>query len=182
VPAIASSLLEEVWVEFDALLSERPQFHPDHPLRLSPALYSGIVIGLVFRKTIPLGPLVSRRRRIGSHGGLTRRQANYQGTHHGTCRTRATWCTSDRRQVSSSPTATAQLMWFVGSGSSCQRRRSVGGPGRLRCDCRCPDGTAGRGVVVGPFRSTRFQYCLVGVSKCRPGLGSDHRVVGRELS
>src|SRR3954452_21921266 len=32
VPAIPSSLLEPVWVEFTALLPERGEFHPDHPL------------------------------------------------------------------------------------------------------------------------------------------------------
>src|SRR3989442_15255703 len=32
VPAIPSSLLEPVWVEFDALLPARGEFHPDHPL------------------------------------------------------------------------------------------------------------------------------------------------------
>jgi transposase len=32
VPAIPSSLLEPVWVEFDALLPNRGEFHPDHPL------------------------------------------------------------------------------------------------------------------------------------------------------
>src|SRR6266498_3678800 len=32
VPAIPSSLLEPVWVEFAALLPERGEFHPDHPL------------------------------------------------------------------------------------------------------------------------------------------------------
>jgi hypothetical protein len=32
VPAIPSSLLEPVWVEFAALLPRRPEFHPDHPL------------------------------------------------------------------------------------------------------------------------------------------------------
>jgi len=32
VPAIPSSLLEPVWVEFDALLPDRGEFHPDHPL------------------------------------------------------------------------------------------------------------------------------------------------------
>src|SRR3954470_23101251 len=32
VPAIPSSLLEPVWVEFAALLPERNEFHPDHPL------------------------------------------------------------------------------------------------------------------------------------------------------
>jgi Putative transposase of IS4/5 family (DUF4096)/Transposase DDE domain len=32
VPAIPSSLLEPVWVEFAALLPERAEFHPDHPL------------------------------------------------------------------------------------------------------------------------------------------------------
>jgi hypothetical protein len=32
VPAIPSSLLEPVWVEFAALLPERDEFHPDHPL------------------------------------------------------------------------------------------------------------------------------------------------------
>jgi hypothetical protein len=31
-PAIPSSLLEPVWVEFDALLPDRGEFHPDHPL------------------------------------------------------------------------------------------------------------------------------------------------------
>src|SRR5918911_5002539 len=32
VPALPSSLLEPVWVEFAALLPHRPEFHPDHPL------------------------------------------------------------------------------------------------------------------------------------------------------
>jgi hypothetical protein len=32
VPALPSSLLEPVWVEFAALLPDRGQFHPDHPL------------------------------------------------------------------------------------------------------------------------------------------------------
>src|SRR5881398_2405222 len=32
VPAIPSSLLEPVWVEFAALLPTRGEFHPDHPL------------------------------------------------------------------------------------------------------------------------------------------------------
>jgi transposase len=32
VPAIPVSLLEPVWVEFAALLPERAEFHPDHPL------------------------------------------------------------------------------------------------------------------------------------------------------
>jgi hypothetical protein len=32
VPAIPSSLLEPVWVEFAALLPPRAEFHPDHPL------------------------------------------------------------------------------------------------------------------------------------------------------
>ena len=32
MPAIPSSLLEPVWVEFDALLPERGEFHPEHPL------------------------------------------------------------------------------------------------------------------------------------------------------
>jgi hypothetical protein len=32
VPAIPSSLLEPVWVEFAASLPERPEFHPGHPL------------------------------------------------------------------------------------------------------------------------------------------------------
>ena len=32
MPAIPSSLLEPVWVEFDALLPDRGEFHPDHPL------------------------------------------------------------------------------------------------------------------------------------------------------
>ncbi len=32
MPAIPVSLLEPVWVEFAALLPERPEFHPDHPL------------------------------------------------------------------------------------------------------------------------------------------------------
>ena len=32
MPAIPSSLLEPVWVEFDALLPPRSEFHPDHPL------------------------------------------------------------------------------------------------------------------------------------------------------
>jgi hypothetical protein len=32
VPAIPSSLLEPVWVEFAALLPEQPEFHPSHPL------------------------------------------------------------------------------------------------------------------------------------------------------
>src|SRR5215218_1577316 len=32
VPAVPSSLLEPVWVEFAALLPQRGEFHPDHPL------------------------------------------------------------------------------------------------------------------------------------------------------
>lgn len=32
MPAVPSSLLEPVWVEFAALLPERGEFHPDHPL------------------------------------------------------------------------------------------------------------------------------------------------------
>jgi hypothetical protein len=32
VPALPSSLLEPVWVQFAALLPERGEFHPDHPL------------------------------------------------------------------------------------------------------------------------------------------------------
>ena len=32
VPAIPSSLLEPVWVEFAALLPQRDEFHPEHPL------------------------------------------------------------------------------------------------------------------------------------------------------
>lgn len=32
MPAIPSSLLEPVWVEFAASLPDRPEFHPDHPL------------------------------------------------------------------------------------------------------------------------------------------------------
>src|SRR5258706_1305550 len=32
VPAIPSSLLEPVWVEFAALLPQRGEFHPEHPL------------------------------------------------------------------------------------------------------------------------------------------------------
>jgi transposase len=32
VPAVPSSLLEPVWVEFAALLPRRTEFHPDHPL------------------------------------------------------------------------------------------------------------------------------------------------------
>lgn len=32
MPALSSSLLEPVWVEFAALLPEQPQFHPEHPL------------------------------------------------------------------------------------------------------------------------------------------------------
>ena len=32
MPAIPSSLLEPVWVEFAALLPQRGEFHPDHPL------------------------------------------------------------------------------------------------------------------------------------------------------
>lgn len=32
MPALPSSLLEPVWAEFDALLAQRPEFHPDHPL------------------------------------------------------------------------------------------------------------------------------------------------------
>jgi hypothetical protein len=32
VPAVPSSLLEPVWAEFTALLPERGEFHPDHPL------------------------------------------------------------------------------------------------------------------------------------------------------
>ena len=32
MPAIPSSLLEPVWVQFDALLPERPEFDPTHPL------------------------------------------------------------------------------------------------------------------------------------------------------
>ena len=32
MPAIPSSLLEPVWVEFAALLPTRSEFHPDHPL------------------------------------------------------------------------------------------------------------------------------------------------------
>jgi transposase len=32
VPAVPSSLLEPIWAEFTALLPERGEFHPDHPL------------------------------------------------------------------------------------------------------------------------------------------------------
>jgi transposase len=32
VPALPSSLLEPVWVQFQALLPAQPEFHPDHPL------------------------------------------------------------------------------------------------------------------------------------------------------
>ena len=32
MPAIPSSLLEPIWVEFDALLPDRPEFDPSHPL------------------------------------------------------------------------------------------------------------------------------------------------------
>lgn len=32
VPAVPSSLLEPIWAEFAALLPERGEFHPDHPL------------------------------------------------------------------------------------------------------------------------------------------------------
>jgi hypothetical protein len=32
VPAVPPSLLEPIWAEFTALLSERGEFHPDHPL------------------------------------------------------------------------------------------------------------------------------------------------------
>ena len=32
VPAVAASLLEPIWAEFTALLPERGEFHPDHPL------------------------------------------------------------------------------------------------------------------------------------------------------
>lgn len=32
MPAVPSSLLEPVWVQFEALLPERPEFSPDHPL------------------------------------------------------------------------------------------------------------------------------------------------------
>lgn len=32
MPALPSSLLEPVWVEFAALLPHHPEFHPDHPL------------------------------------------------------------------------------------------------------------------------------------------------------
>src|SRR5215218_2880833 len=32
VPALPSCLLEPIWVEFAALLPQRPTFHPDHPL------------------------------------------------------------------------------------------------------------------------------------------------------
>ena len=32
MPAIPSSLLEPVWVEFAALLPQRDEFHPEHPL------------------------------------------------------------------------------------------------------------------------------------------------------
>ena len=32
MPALPSSLVEPVWVEFAALLPKRSEFHPDHPL------------------------------------------------------------------------------------------------------------------------------------------------------
>ena len=32
MPALPSSLLEPVWVQFAALLPERGEFHPDHPV------------------------------------------------------------------------------------------------------------------------------------------------------
>lgn len=32
MPAVPSSLLEPVWVQFEALLPERPEFAPTHPL------------------------------------------------------------------------------------------------------------------------------------------------------
>lgn len=32
MPALPSCLLEPIWVEFAALLPQRPTFHPDHPL------------------------------------------------------------------------------------------------------------------------------------------------------
>jgi hypothetical protein len=32
VPALPSCLLEPIWVEFAALLPQRPTVHPDHPL------------------------------------------------------------------------------------------------------------------------------------------------------
>ncbi len=31
VPAVPPCLLEPIWVEFSALLPDRPPFHPDHP-------------------------------------------------------------------------------------------------------------------------------------------------------
>jgi hypothetical protein len=49
VPALPSSLFEAVWVQFDALLPERPGVRPDYPLGRADGVQSAALIHQTLR-------------------------------------------------------------------------------------------------------------------------------------